>query len=48
MQDVPSIKLELARGLWSAYEMALPDTPARVAQVILRILEEKGYEIGKR
>ena len=46
MSDVQSLKLDLARGLWSAYEESLPDTPARVADVILYILKEKGYTIG--
>lgn len=47
MPDLPSLKLDLARGLWTAYEESLPDTPARVADVILYILNEKGYSIGK-
>ena len=46
MSDVPSIKLDLAKGLWTAYEESLPDTPARVADVILYILNQKGYKIG--
>jgi hypothetical protein len=48
MQDVQALKLDLAKGLWSAYEESLPDTPARVADVILFILNQKGYTIGTR
>jgi hypothetical protein len=40
------IILVIARGLWAAYEMDLPDTPARVAKVIIAALEKEGLTIN--
>jgi hypothetical protein len=38
--------LVIARGLWAAYETMLPDTPARVAKVVIASLEENGFTIN--
>jgi hypothetical protein len=40
------IILVIARGLWAAYETSLPDTPARVAKVVIAALEKKGLTIN--
>ena len=40
------IILVIARGLWDAYETGLPDTPARVAKVVIAALEKDGYSIN--
>ena len=40
--------LVIARGLWAAYETMLPDTPARVAKVVIASLEQNGYVISER
>ena len=37
----------IAQGLWNVFEYDSPDTPARVAQAVLIILERAGYEIRK-
>ena len=37
--------LVIARGLWAAYETMLPDTPARVAKVVIASLEQNGYSV---
>ena len=42
------IILVIARALWAAYETGLPDTPARVAKVVLAALEKEGYYVGLR
>jgi hypothetical protein len=42
------IILSIARGLWAAYETGLPDTPARVAKVVIASLEKNGYVISER
>ena len=38
--------LVIARGLWAAYETMLPDTPARVAKVVIASLEKNGFTIN--
>lgn len=38
--------LVIARGLWAAYETMLPDTPARMAKVVIASLEKGGYTIN--
>ena len=38
--------LVIARGLWAAYETGLPDTPARVAKVVIAALEKEGLTIN--
>ena len=40
--------LVAAKGLWAAYETNMPDTPARVAKVVLSALEKEGYYVGLR
>ena len=40
-------KMVIAQGLWNVFEYDSPDTPARVAQAVLIILERAGYEIRK-
>jgi hypothetical protein len=40
------IILVIAKALWAAYETSLPDTPARVAKVVIASLEKDGYQIG--
>ena len=44
MEDIKGL---LAQGLWNVYETRLPDTPQRVAQAIILILEKQGLEIAK-
>ena len=38
--------LVIARALWASYETMLPDTPARVAKVVIASLEQNGYSVG--
>lgn len=40
------IILAIAKGLWSAYDTMLPDTPARVAKVVIASLEQNGFTIN--
>ena len=39
--------MTISQGLWNVFEYDSPDTPARVAQAVLIILERAGYEIRK-
>ena len=45
MTDI-EIKLLIAQGLWNCYEGKLPDTPQRVAEAVIYILERQGLQIG--
>ena len=47
-QPISKLQTDLAYGLWYYYSLDLPDTPQRVAKVVLHILEQKGYDINER
>ena len=38
----------IAKSLWQHFQFELPDTPVRVANVLLTILEVNGYAITKQ
>jgi len=43
MIDQNEMQIVIARGLWKSYEESLPDTPWRMAKVIVAILKKEGY-----
>ena len=46
-QPISEVQTAIAYGLWHYYQLDLPDTPQRVARVILHVLEKKGYTINE-
>lgn len=47
-QPISDAEKTLAYGLWSYYETDMPDTPIRVARVMLYVLNKNGFEVIKK